>query len=273
MDFKVAGTADGITALQMDIKITGVSTDLLRRALARRRTPGCTSSARWPRRSPSRAPSSPSTPRRCSRSRSSPTRSACSSARAARRSAASRRSSRSRSTSRRTASSASTPRTACVAEAARDRIDEMTRPIGVGDVYTRPARRQDRRLRRVRRDPQGHRRPAARLAGRAGPADRLDRAGARPRRPRQRRGHRGRPRARPHRAQAARQARGRRRDHARGDRQRYKEQFPNAGQGGERPSGRGRRRSRRRPGTAAASPAHLTVTTSRTPQRGYMSGG
>ena len=33
MDFKVAGTADGITALQMDIKITGVSTDLLRRAL------------------------------------------------------------------------------------------------------------------------------------------------------------------------------------------------------------------------------------------------
>ena len=33
MDFKVAGTADGITALQMDIKISGVSTDLLRRAL------------------------------------------------------------------------------------------------------------------------------------------------------------------------------------------------------------------------------------------------
>jgi polyribonucleotide nucleotidyltransferase len=34
MDFKVAGTADGITALQMDIKISGVSTDLLRRALS-----------------------------------------------------------------------------------------------------------------------------------------------------------------------------------------------------------------------------------------------
>jgi polyribonucleotide nucleotidyltransferase len=34
MDFKVAGTAEGITALQMDIKITGVSFDILRDALA-----------------------------------------------------------------------------------------------------------------------------------------------------------------------------------------------------------------------------------------------
>jgi polyribonucleotide nucleotidyltransferase len=33
MDFKVAGTADGITALQMDMKITGVSTELLQEAL------------------------------------------------------------------------------------------------------------------------------------------------------------------------------------------------------------------------------------------------
>jgi polyribonucleotide nucleotidyltransferase len=33
MDFKVAGTADGITALQMDIKITGVTFDILRDAL------------------------------------------------------------------------------------------------------------------------------------------------------------------------------------------------------------------------------------------------
>ncbi len=33
MDFKVAGTQVGITALQMDIKMTGVSKDLLRRAL------------------------------------------------------------------------------------------------------------------------------------------------------------------------------------------------------------------------------------------------
>src|SRR3954466_13586637 len=34
MDFKVAGTGDGITALQMDIKITGVTFDILRDALA-----------------------------------------------------------------------------------------------------------------------------------------------------------------------------------------------------------------------------------------------
>ncbi len=34
MDFKVAGTVDGITALQMDIKIAGVTRDIMRQALA-----------------------------------------------------------------------------------------------------------------------------------------------------------------------------------------------------------------------------------------------
>src|ERR1700692_826161 len=33
MDFKVAGTADGITALQMDIKVGGITTDVMRAAL------------------------------------------------------------------------------------------------------------------------------------------------------------------------------------------------------------------------------------------------
>jgi polyribonucleotide nucleotidyltransferase len=37
MDFKVAGTAEGITALQMDIKITGVTFDILRDALSQAR--------------------------------------------------------------------------------------------------------------------------------------------------------------------------------------------------------------------------------------------
>jgi polyribonucleotide nucleotidyltransferase len=37
MDFKVAGTEKGITALQMDIKISGVSIDTMRRALAQAR--------------------------------------------------------------------------------------------------------------------------------------------------------------------------------------------------------------------------------------------
>jgi polyribonucleotide nucleotidyltransferase len=37
MDFKVAGTGDGITALQMDIKISGVTFDILRTALEQAR--------------------------------------------------------------------------------------------------------------------------------------------------------------------------------------------------------------------------------------------
>ena len=37
MDFKVAGTRDGITALQMDMKITGVSAELLQQALGQAR--------------------------------------------------------------------------------------------------------------------------------------------------------------------------------------------------------------------------------------------
>lgn len=38
MDFKVAGTENGITAIQMDIKITGVTHDLMKRALEQART-------------------------------------------------------------------------------------------------------------------------------------------------------------------------------------------------------------------------------------------
>jgi len=37
MDFKVAGTADGITALQMDIKVTGITTEVMRTALEQAR--------------------------------------------------------------------------------------------------------------------------------------------------------------------------------------------------------------------------------------------
>jgi len=37
MDFKVAGTTDGITALQMDIKVGGIPTDLMRKALEQAR--------------------------------------------------------------------------------------------------------------------------------------------------------------------------------------------------------------------------------------------
>src|SRR5207248_3518332 len=34
MDFKVAGTRDGITALQMDIKVMGITSQIMREALA-----------------------------------------------------------------------------------------------------------------------------------------------------------------------------------------------------------------------------------------------
>ena len=34
MDFKVAGTRNGITALQMDIKVSGITTEIMRAALA-----------------------------------------------------------------------------------------------------------------------------------------------------------------------------------------------------------------------------------------------
>jgi len=37
MDFKVAGTAEGVTALQMDIKISGVSREIMKKALAQAR--------------------------------------------------------------------------------------------------------------------------------------------------------------------------------------------------------------------------------------------
>ena len=52
MDFKVAGTAEGITALQMDIKITGVTFEILRDALAQAKE-GRAAHPRqaWPRRS------------------------------------------------------------------------------------------------------------------------------------------------------------------------------------------------------------------------------
>ena len=37
MDFKVAGTAAGITALQMDIKVSGITMEIMRQALAQAR--------------------------------------------------------------------------------------------------------------------------------------------------------------------------------------------------------------------------------------------
>ncbi len=63
MDFKVAGTSQGITALQMDIKISGVTFDILRDALSQAKEGASSYSGRWPRSSTPRAPLSPYAPR------------------------------------------------------------------------------------------------------------------------------------------------------------------------------------------------------------------
>ena len=76
MDFKVAGTENGITALQMDIKITGVTFDILRDALAQANEARMFILARWPRSSTRRAASSRSTRRASRPSRSTRRRSA-----------------------------------------------------------------------------------------------------------------------------------------------------------------------------------------------------
>ena len=78
MDFKVAGTERGITALQMDIKITGVTFEIMRDALAQAKVARefiLGEMTQGDRRA--RGPSSPSTPRGSRRSRSTPRRSGC----------------------------------------------------------------------------------------------------------------------------------------------------------------------------------------------------
>ena len=47
MDFKVAGTTNGVTALQMDIKIQGITKEIMQVAWPRPRKRVCTSWARW----------------------------------------------------------------------------------------------------------------------------------------------------------------------------------------------------------------------------------
>ena len=104
MDFKVAGTRTGITALQMDIKVGGITMDIMRKALEQAKkgrfeildkmTRGARGAARQ---------TSPRSRRASSPSASRPRRFATSSDPAARRSAASSRRPASRSTSRTTA--------------------------------------------------------------------------------------------------------------------------------------------------------------------------
>lgn len=54
MDFKVAGTKDGVTALQMDIKITSITKEIMKTRWLRRTKAASTSWAKWPRPLPNR---------------------------------------------------------------------------------------------------------------------------------------------------------------------------------------------------------------------------
>ena len=108
MDFKVAGTRDGITALQMDIKITGVTQEIMRSALEQAKRARESILETMLAEIPEPRVALAGTRRGSRPSRSTRSRSASSSARAARRSAGSRLTTRSRSTSRRTARSSST---------------------------------------------------------------------------------------------------------------------------------------------------------------------
>ena len=110
MDFKVAGTRDGVTALQMDIKITGVTQEIMRNALEQAKQARAVILDKMLEAISGAARRAQGATRRGSRrSRSTPSTSGWSSARAARRSARSRPTTTSRSTSRRTGRSSSTP--------------------------------------------------------------------------------------------------------------------------------------------------------------------
>ncbi len=85
MDFKVAGTANGITSLQMDIKVAGITPAIMEQALAQAKDGRMHILGEMAQRADRRPlASSPPTPRASRPCRSRSTRSARSSARAAR---------------------------------------------------------------------------------------------------------------------------------------------------------------------------------------------
>ena len=206
MDFKVAGTERGITALQMDIKITGVTFDILRDALDAGQRRAHVHPRKDGRHDPDAAraalavraahPDDPDRPvadrpadRQGRRNDPRPGRGVRVPDRRQRRrsSADLLRQRRSRRRARR----------------ARAHDDEG----GRGRRRVRRQGRQDDDLRRLRRARQGHRRPAAHLKRLARPARRVGRGRPQQRRRDQRARGRGRPRARPHRPASRRRSR------------------------------------------------------------------
>src|SRR5581483_8111509 len=112
MDFKVAGTREGITALQMDIRSPASTRKSWLRLWSRQRKAACSSSTRWNKPCRTRAKLSRRTRRASSKSRSTRTRFATSLDQAAKSFARWLKKPERRSTSKMTAQSRSLPRTA-----------------------------------------------------------------------------------------------------------------------------------------------------------------
>ena len=131
MDFKVAGTANGVTALQMDIKITGITEEIMKVALWQAKDGRLHILGKMAEALDKRPRQASASMRRASkRSRSRPTRSVKSSAPAARSSARSWKRPAPRSTSRTTAPSRSPPSSGTAIAAALKWIKRIV--VGAG---------------------------------------------------------------------------------------------------------------------------------------------
>jgi polyribonucleotide nucleotidyltransferase len=170
MDFKVAGTSEGITALQMDIKITGVSREIMENALAQaargaRRDPradaagdpGAASGARRPRAADPDRADQPGVHRDGHRQGRRDDPLARGRVRGADRHRGGRHDPRLRHRGHE--------------GRRRDRGDHRPHEGARGRRHVHGQGRQDDRLRRVRRAEEGHRRPAARLERRPRPRE------------------------------------------------------------------------------------------------------
>ncbi len=198
MDFKVAGTSEGITALQMDIKIQGVTFDILRDALTQAREARMFILGKMNEviEGPARGAQAARPAHRAAQDRPVADRPAHRQGRrddpgpAGAVRVPDRRQRR-----------GPGPRLRLQRGAGRRarRAHPLDDEGGRGRRRVQRQGRQDHDVRRVRRAVQGHRRPAAHLQHRAGPAARHGRGGPQQGRRDQGARGRGRPRARPHR--------------------------------------------------------------------------
>ena len=201
MDFKVAGTERGITALQMDIKITGVTFEIMRDALAQAKVArqfilgemakvidAPAGRAVQARPADLHDPDRPREDRPADRQGRRDDPGAAGGVRVPDR--------------RQRRGPGARVRLRRRARRRAGRSDPLDDQGGRGRRRVHRQGRQDDHVRRVRRALQGHRRPSAHLQRRSGSPDRDGRGGAQQGRRAQRQGGRGRPRARPDRPAA-----------------------------------------------------------------------